>query len=130
VVTKKLLIIGFVWPEPRSSAAGSRMIQLISVFQSAGYHITFASPCAKRDNAVNLEEINVAQVSIELNNSSFDDFIKELVLPNTFRKTVNNQIKKGKTELTEKDKAIFDDEAKHYLKEIEIYKLNMHLFGD
>jgi hypothetical protein len=59
-----------------------------------------------------------------------DDFIKELVLPNTFRKTVNNQIKKGKTELTEKDKAIFDDEAKHYLKEIEIYKLNMHLFGD
>jgi glycosyltransferase involved in cell wall biosynthesis len=78
VVTKKLLIIGFVWPEPRSSAAGSRMIQLIAVFQSAGYHITFASPCAKSDNAVNLEEINVAQVSIKLNNSSFDDFIKVL----------------------------------------------------
>ncbi|WP_298238921.1 glycosyltransferase family 4 protein [uncultured Algibacter sp.] len=75
---KKLLIIGFVWPEPRSSAAGSRMLQLVAVFQSAGYQITFATPCAKSDNAVNLEENNIEQVSIELNNSSFDDFIKVL----------------------------------------------------
>ena len=59
-----------------------------------------------------------------------DDFVKELILPKTFRKELHKQIKKGKTELTEKDKAIFDDEAKHYLKEIEIYQLNMHLFGD
>ena len=75
---KHLLIIGFVWPEPKSSAAGSRMMQLIEVFQSEEYHITFASPCAKTDNAFNLESIGVSQVSIELNNSSFDVFIKKL----------------------------------------------------
>ena len=75
---KHLLIIGFVWPEPKSSAAGSRMMQLIEVFQSEEYHITFASPCAKSDNAFNLESIGVSQVSIELNNSSFDVFIKKL----------------------------------------------------
>ncbi|WP_298500188.1 glycosyltransferase family 4 protein [uncultured Algibacter sp.] len=75
---KHLLIIGFVWPEPKSSAAGSRMMQLIEVFQRADYQITFASPCAKSDNAFNLESINVSPVSIELNNTSFDVFVKTL----------------------------------------------------
>lgn len=75
---RKLLIIGFVWPEPKSSAAGSRMLQLIEAFHSEDYRITFASPCAKSENAFNLESIEVAQVSIELNSSSFDDFIKQL----------------------------------------------------
>jgi hypothetical protein len=40
---KKLLVIGFVWPEPKSSAAGSRMLQLIAQFQNQGYeHISSA----------------------------------------------------------------------------------------
>lgn len=75
---KKLLIIGFVWPEPKSSAAGSRMMQLIEVFQFEGYQIIFASACSKSDNAFNLESIGVSQVSIELNNASFDVYVKEL----------------------------------------------------
>ena len=75
---KKLLIIGFVWPEPKSSAAGGRMMQLIEVFQLEKYQITFASPCAKSDNAFNLESIGVSPVSIELNNPSFNVFVKNL----------------------------------------------------
>jgi len=75
---KHLLIIGFVWPEPKSSAAGSRMLQLISAFQSENYKITFATPCAKSVNAFDLKSIGISQISIELNNSSFDAFIKEL----------------------------------------------------
>jgi len=75
---KTLLIIGFVWPEPKSSAAGSRMLQLIEAFQSDDYQITFASPCAKSHNAFNLERIGVSQESIELNNTSFDVFVKHL----------------------------------------------------
>ena len=75
---KHLLIIGFVWPEPKSSAAGSRMMQLIESFRSDNYNITFASPCAKSDNAFNLERIGVTQRSIELNHTSFDDFVSKL----------------------------------------------------
>lgn len=75
---KKLLVIGFVWPEPKSSAAGSRMMQLISFFQSQDYQITFASACAKSDNAFDLSSIGVEKVTIELNHSSFDDFILKL----------------------------------------------------
>jgi glycosyltransferase involved in cell wall biosynthesis len=78
VYIKNILIIGFVWPEPKSSAAGSRMMQLIACFQSKNYKITFASPCAKSDNAFNLETIGVSQVAIELNHSSFDIFVKKL----------------------------------------------------
>lgn len=77
-MTKKLLIIGFVWPEPKSTAAGIRMIQLIETFQNAGYTITFASSSTKNNNAFNLESIGVDEVAIQLNNSSFDVFIKTL----------------------------------------------------
>ena len=34
---KKLLIIGTVWPEPTSTAAGKRMLQLISIFKKLDY---------------------------------------------------------------------------------------------
>ncbi|RKE94974.1 glycosyltransferase family 4 protein [Ichthyenterobacterium magnum] len=77
-MNKKLLIIGFVWPEPKSSAAGSRMMQLIQTFKSQDYNITFASACAKTDNAFDLTTIGVKQTSIELNDSGFDVFIKTL----------------------------------------------------
>ncbi|MCH4552492.1 glycosyltransferase [Aestuariibaculum lutulentum] len=75
---KHLLIIGFVWPEPKSSAAGSRMMQLIHFFQSENYEITFASSCAKTNNAVNLEDLGIKQEFIELNDSSFNGFVKDL----------------------------------------------------
>ncbi|KUJ63408.1 glycosyltransferase [Flavobacteriaceae bacterium CRH] len=72
---KKLLIIGFVWPEPNSSAAGGRMMQLISIFKENKFEITFASPALDSDFMVDLAEFGVEKKSIELNNSSFDDFI-------------------------------------------------------
>jgi glycosyltransferase involved in cell wall biosynthesis len=75
---KKLLIIGFVWPEPNSSAAGGRMMQLISIFKEEGYEITFASPALDSDFMVDLAEVGVDKRTIELNNSSFDDFVIEL----------------------------------------------------
>ncbi len=75
---KTLLIIGFVWPEPKSSAAGSRMMQLIDIFQHHNYKITFASACVKTEHAFNLETIGIKQAIIELNNSSFDAFVKQL----------------------------------------------------
>lgn len=67
-----------MWPEPKSSAAGSRIMQLINVFLSEDYTITFASPCAKSENAFNLDDLGVSQKSIELNASSFDNFILQL----------------------------------------------------
>jgi len=75
---KKLLIIGYVWPEPNSSAAGSRMMQLIDFFKWQDYQITFASPAQLSDHMVDLAALNVSVREIKLNCTSFDDFISEL----------------------------------------------------
>ena len=73
-----VLIIGSVWPEPNSSAAGSRMIQLIALFLSQGWKITFASTAQKGIRKVDLTALGIEEVTIELNNSSFDTFIQKL----------------------------------------------------
>ena len=78
IINKRLLIIGFVWPEPNSSAAGGRMMQLISLFKKQGFSITFASPAQDSDFMVSLADFNVDKVAIALNDSSFDLFLKEL----------------------------------------------------
>lgn len=76
--TQHLLIIGSVWPEPDSSAAGSRMLQLIDLFQLHNWQITFASPASISDYMYDLETVGIEKVSIELNSNSFDEFIKKL----------------------------------------------------
>jgi glycosyltransferase involved in cell wall biosynthesis len=73
-----VLIIGYVWVEPNSSAAGSRMMQLIEQFLKQNWKITFASPAQKGEKASSLNSLGINEVSIELNNSSFNDCIKEL----------------------------------------------------
>lgn len=74
----KLLIIGFVWPEPNSSAAGGRMMQLIDLFLKRRFDVIYASPAKFSENAENLESLGVAQKQIQVNTSEFDDFLKEL----------------------------------------------------
>ena len=75
---KQLLIIGFVWPEPKSSAAGSRILQLIEQFQNQDYIITFASAANTSKNTHDLPQLDIKTKEILLNDSSFDDFISKL----------------------------------------------------
>lgn len=75
---KHLVIIGTVWPEPTSTAAGSRMLQLISLFQKQDYEITFLCSASKSDFSFDLNQISVKTKAIQLNDSSFDAEIKSL----------------------------------------------------
>jgi glycosyltransferase involved in cell wall biosynthesis len=68
----QLVIIGSVWPEPQSTAAGSRMLQLISLFQEQGYDVTFMCSASQSNFSYDLSQISVRTQSIELNNVSFD----------------------------------------------------------
>ena len=77
-MNKKLLVIGFVWPEPKSSAAGSRMLQLIDQFQNQGYDVTFASAANTSNHTFDLSRLNINTQAILLNDSSFDVFVKNL----------------------------------------------------
>ena len=75
---KNLLIIGYVWPEPNSSAAGTRMMQLILLFQSHQWQITFASPAKQGEHKVDLLAFGIQEHTIQLNSSCFDQFIQQL----------------------------------------------------
>ena len=73
-----LLIIGQTFPEPTTTAAGGRMLQLIEMFISHGYAITFASSASSSEKSFNLDSLGVATQKITINDSSFDDFVRQL----------------------------------------------------
>ncbi|HSP11940.1 MAG TPA: glycosyltransferase family 4 protein [Salegentibacter sp.] len=75
---KKLLIIGYVWPEPNSSAAGTRMMQLIEFFQMEEYRVHFTTTATRTEFVPKLESLGVITKNIELNSPSFDRYIEEL----------------------------------------------------
>lgn len=73
-----LLIIGYVWPEPDSSAAGRRIMELISLFQSYEWKVTFASASAETEHMVDLPSQGIEAKKIAINSSPFDDFVEDL----------------------------------------------------
>ena len=73
-----VFIIGSVWVEPNSSAAGSRMLQLITSFLSQGWRVTFGTVSQKNLNSIDLSKLGVQEVRLELNSTSFDEFITDL----------------------------------------------------
>jgi len=73
---KKILVIGYVWPEPNSSAAGSHMMSILRLFKSQGCEVEFSTPCALSDHMIDLEAEGISSKSIELNCDSFDEYIK------------------------------------------------------
>jgi len=75
---KQVLIIGYVWPEPDSSAAGRRMMELIELFLGQGWAVEFASPAALSDHMPDLAALGITTRSIALNCSSFDQYVSEL----------------------------------------------------
>ncbi len=72
---KKILVLGYVWPEPNSSAAGSRMLELVQLFLAMQCEVTFASAAALSEHRFDLNSLGVAEKTIALNCSSFDEFV-------------------------------------------------------
>jgi len=75
----RVLIIGLVWPEPTSSAAGWRMLQLIDELKKISNDIHFACAASKSVSSHPLDELEVITHDIVLNDSSFDAFVGDLL---------------------------------------------------
>jgi histidinol phosphatase-like enzyme len=78
MIENSVLIIGTVWPEPNSTAAGNRILQIIEQFQLQNWDVIFACSAAKSEFMIDLKALNVATETIKLNDSSFDDFVIKL----------------------------------------------------
>jgi glycosyltransferase involved in cell wall biosynthesis len=72
-----IVVIGYVWPEPNSSAAGSRMMQLLTFFKAHCDQLIFASPAQLSDHREDLSSLNIIEKSIQLNCNSFDQWIAD-----------------------------------------------------
>lgn len=66
-----LLVLGYVWPEPNSSAAGWRMLSLLQLFQRQGWQVVFASAADKSPHRADLSQFGIEEATIALNCDSF-----------------------------------------------------------
>jgi O-antigen biosynthesis protein len=76
---KTLLVIGYVWPEPNSSAAGCHMLSLLKLFKRQGYRVVFATPAQKTEHMIDLTALDIEAIEISLNDPSFDLFAQQLL---------------------------------------------------
>ncbi|MDF1589791.1 MAG: glycosyltransferase [Gammaproteobacteria bacterium] len=74
---KKVLVIGYVWPEPNSSAAGSHMMSLLRTFRSQGWQVEFATPAQPTDHMFDLSQEHISTQEIRLNCDSFDVYVSD-----------------------------------------------------
>lgn len=77
-----ILIISSVWPEPQSSAAGSRMMQLITMLQSANFDIHYASTSAYSPFSALATFPSIKTHTIAVNDAYFQTILQE-INPNT-----------------------------------------------
>ncbi len=70
-------MIGYVWPEPASSAAGRHMMSILHLFKQQNWRVEFASPAQKTQYSVDLQSADISTKSIELNSDSFNCYIAE-----------------------------------------------------
>lgn len=73
----KLLVIGHSFPEPRTTAAGGRMIQILKLFLNRNFEISFATTATKTTYSELPEDVQEVK-TITLNDSSFDSFVTAL----------------------------------------------------
>ncbi len=71
-------MIGQTFPEPTTTAAGGRMMQLLQFFSDQGYEISFGSTAAQSERSAPLESVEITIHQLQLNDSSFDALLKNL----------------------------------------------------
>ena len=71
---KKILVIGYVWPEPNSSAAGSHMMSILRLFIQQDWQVEFATPSQPTEHMIDLADEGISSQSIVLNCDSFDTY--------------------------------------------------------
>lgn len=74
---KKVLVIGYVWPEPNSSAAGCHMMSILRKFRQQNWQVEFATPSQPTEHMIDLASEGISSQSITLNCDSFDTYIRE-----------------------------------------------------
>ncbi|GAA4144801.1 glycosyltransferase family 4 protein [Sphingobacterium kyonggiense] len=126
---KRMLVIGLVWPEPTSSAAGWRIIQIMQLFIQQGFELHFCSAASKSEFSFPLENLGIKEQVIQLNDASFNKYVEELkpdyVLFDRFM--IEEQYSWRVKEVCPQAIRILDTEDLHFLRQArqDAYKKNL-----
>lgn len=74
----RLLVLGAVWPEPGSSAAGKHILQVLRPIIAAGWEVTYASTAMDSSHAFDLSSVGISTEDVRVNDARFDEFLKSL----------------------------------------------------
>jgi glycosyltransferase involved in cell wall biosynthesis len=74
---KKILVLAYVWPEPQSSAAGTRLYELLRMFRAQGWQVLLASAASLSPHRADVSGLGITELCIELNSDSFDQVVQE-----------------------------------------------------
>jgi len=76
--SNNVLIFGLQFPEPKSTAAGTRMLQLINLFKDFNFKIHFACAQPSTDFSIDLSQIDVSEHILHLNDGSAKVLLEQL----------------------------------------------------
>ncbi len=74
----RLLVVGAVWPQPKSSAAGAHILQVLRPILRAGWEITYASTTTDSTHAFDLTSVGISTEAIQVNAPYFDELLESL----------------------------------------------------
>lgn len=72
---KSVLIIGHVFPEPKSSAAGKRMLQIIHAFLNQGFGVHFISSAKRTDFSEVISHFHYQESLVRMNTNQLDEIL-------------------------------------------------------
>ncbi len=73
-----VVVVGYVWPEPNSSAAGQNMLSIIERCLAAKFNVTFLTAATDSKHKADLLTMGVNVQSVALNCSSFNALIADI----------------------------------------------------
>nr|WP_314863014.1 glycosyltransferase family 4 protein [uncultured Undibacterium sp.] len=73
---QKVLYLGYVWPEPNSSAAGSRTMEFLRLFRQQNWQVMYASAAALSEHRGDLAALDIEEKVIAINCDSFDQLLQ------------------------------------------------------
>lgn len=74
-----VVVIGYVWPEPNSSAAGQNMLSIIERCLAANFNVTFLTAATDSEHKADIEATGVSVKPIALNCSSFNTLLEQIL---------------------------------------------------
>lgn len=129
-----MLVIGLVWPEPTSSAAGWRIIQIMQLFIQHGFELHFCSAASKSEFSFPLEKLGIKEQVIQLNDSSFNQYVEKLMPDYVLfdRFMIEEQYSWRVKEVCPQAIRILDTEDLHFLRKArqDAYKKNQEFTPD